>query len=304
MATIELDGQVAIVTGAGGGLGREHALMLARRGAAVIVNDLGGARDGTGRDTSTADQVVEEIVAAGGRAVASHDGVHEWASAERIVATAVDTFGRVDIVVNNAGILRDRSFGKITEDDFDAVIAVHLKGSFAVSRAAWPHMREQAYGRIVTTASGSGLYGNFGQSNYAAAKMGLVGLTRTLAIEGHKYGITANAIAPIAASRMTEDVFDPQLLTRLTPDHVAGLVTYLASPACIDSGRIYSVGGGHVARIAVTESAGVSFDHAPSPEDVAERWQQINELGADAHEFTGGVNDQSAKIAKALGISH
>lgn len=302
MASIELDGRVAVVTGAGGGLGRQHALMLASRGAKLVVNDLGGARDGTGHDARAADQVVAEIVDGGGEAVANHDGVHEWSGGERVVAAAVETFGRIDIVVNNAGILRDRSFTKLTEDDLDAVIAVHLKGSFAVARAAWPHLREQGHGRIINTASGSGLYGNFGQSNYAAAKLGLVGLTRTLAIEGAKYGITSHAIAPIAASRMTEDVFPNHILERLTPEHVAGLVTFLASDACTDTGRIYSVGGGHIARIAIVEGPGTTFDHQPSPEDIAAAWQQINELGAAPYEFTQGVMEQTVKIARALGI--
>jgi len=302
MATIEFDGQVAVVTGAGGGLGRQHALMLASRGAKIVVNDLGGSRDGTGRDTSAADQVVAEIVAAGGQAVANHDGVHEWDTAARIIDTALEAFGRVDIVVNNAGILRDRSFAKLEEDDFDAVLAVHLKGSVAVARAAWPHFREQSYGRVINTASGSGLYGNFGQANYAAAKLGLVGLTRTLAIEGIKYGITCHAIAPIAASRMTEDVFPAPILERLTPENVAGLVAYLASSSCTDTGHIYSVGGGHVARIAIVEGPGTTFSHIPSPDDIAERWDEINDLGSSPSEFTNGVMDQTNKIARALGL--
>ncbi len=300
MSGIELDGRVAIVTGAGGGLGRRHSLTLAERGARIVVNDLGGDRDGSGTDRAPADRVVEEIRDAGGQAVANHDGVHTWEGGEAVVATALEAFGSVDVVVNNAGILRDASFGKITGEDVDAVIDVHLRGAFSVTRAAWNHMREQGHGRVICTTSGSGLYGNFGQSNYGAAKMGLVGLVRTLAIEGARYGITAHAIAPLASSRMTDDVFPPALLERLDPAHVSGLVTYLASDSCQDTGRIYSVGGGYVARVAVVESAGVTFEDPPTADDIAGAWEAINELGERPDELTS-VLDQAERISRALG---
>ena len=302
MAGIDFDGRVAVVTGAGGGLGRSHALLLASRGAKVVVNDLGGARDGTGTDASMADQVVAEIEAAGGEAVANHDGVHTWEGGEAIVQAALESFGRVDIVINNAGILRDVSFAKLTQDQLDAVVQVHLLGSFHVTRAAWNTMREQGYGRVICTTSGSGLYGNFGQSNYSAAKLGLVGLTRTLAIEGVKYGITANAIAPVAKSRMTEDIMPAELLNRLEPEYVSPLVAYLASEACTDTGRIFSVGGGYFARVALLEGEGATFDAVPTPEDVADAWSQISEVGPGSRELTHGVMEQTGKLAEALGI--
>jgi NAD(P)-dependent dehydrogenase (short-subunit alcohol dehydrogenase family) len=305
MAQVDLDGRVAVVTGAGGGLGRSHALVLASRGAKVVVNDLGGSRDGSGAGSDMADAVVAEIVADGGEAVANYDSVATVEGGRAIVASAVDTFGRIDIVVNNAGILRDSSFLKLDADALDLVLKVHLYGAFNVTHAAWPYLKDQGYGRVVSTASGSGLYGNFGQSNYSAAKMGIVGLTRTLAIEGAKYGINANAIAPIAASRMTEDVMPPQLLERIQPEHVSPVVAYLASEVCTDSGRIYSVGGGYVARVAIVEGAGTAFQEVPTPEDIAERWEAINAVGLTdgAGEFTHGVFEQTGRIVTALGIT-
>jgi NAD(P)-dependent dehydrogenase (short-subunit alcohol dehydrogenase family) len=303
VAQIDFEGRVAIVTGAGGGLGRSHALLLASRGAKVVVNDLGGTRSGEGGGSEMADQVVDEIVQAGGEAVANYDGVHTWEGGESIVRTAIDAFGKVDIVINNAGILRDTSFAKLDEPALDMVLKVHLYGGFHVARAAWPHLRENEYGRVVNTTSGSGLYGNFGQSNYSAAKLGLVGLTRTLAIEGAKYGITSNVIAPVAASRMTEDIMPPQLLERLEPEYVSPLVAYLASEACTDTGRIYSVGGGYMARVAILEGEGTTFDGVPSPDDVADKWDELNRVGPGSAEFTQGVMEQTGKIVQALGIS-
>ncbi len=302
MAQIEYEGRVAVVTGAGGGLGRSHALLLASRGAQVVVNDLGGGRDGSGGGSAMADAVVQEIRDAGGEAVANYDGVHTWQGGQAIIGTALEAFGRVDIVINNAGILRDTSFAKLEEAQLDLVLKVHLYGAFHVARAAWPHLREQGYGRIVNTTSGSGLYGNFGQANYSAAKLGLVGLTRTLAIEGAKYGIMANAIAPVAASRMTEDIMPPQLLERLEPAHVSPLVAYLVSEACGETGRVFSVGGGYIARVAILEGEGVAFEEVPTVEDVAARWSQVMQVGPGAAEFTSGVFDQTGKIVGALGI--
>jgi NAD(P)-dependent dehydrogenase (short-subunit alcohol dehydrogenase family) len=303
VAAIDFEGRVAVVTGAGGGLGRSHALLLASRGAKVVVNDLGGTRAGEGGGSEMADNVVEEIKTAGGEAVANYDGVHTWDGGEAIVQSALDAFGKIDIVVNNAGILRDTSFAKLDEAALDMVVKVHLYGGFHVARAAWPHLRENNYGRVINTTSGSGLYGNFGQSNYSAAKLGLVGLTRTLAIEGAKYGITSNVIAPVAASRMTEDIMPPQLLERLEPDYVSPLVAYLASEACTETGRIYSVGGGYMARVAILEGEGATFDEVPSPDDVADKWDELNRLGPDSAEFTNGVMEQTGKIIEALGIS-
>jgi NAD(P)-dependent dehydrogenase (short-subunit alcohol dehydrogenase family) len=303
VAQIDFEGRVAVVTGAGGGLGRSHALLLASRGAKVVVNDLGGSRDGSGAGSDMADAVVQEIVDAGGEAVANYDGVHTWEGGQAIVRSALDAFGRVDAVVNNAGILRDTSFAKLEEDQLDLVLKVHLYGGFHVARAAWPYLKDQGYGRIINTASGSGLYGNFGQANYSAAKLGLVGLTRTLAIEGAKYGIVANAIAPVARSRMTEDIMPPQLLAKLEPEYVSPLVAFLASEACTDTGRIYSVGGGYMARVAIVEGEGTTFAGVPTPDDVADQWGELNRVGPEAAEFTQGVMEQTGKIVRALGLS-
>jgi NAD(P)-dependent dehydrogenase (short-subunit alcohol dehydrogenase family) len=304
MAQVELDGRVAVVTGAGGGLGRSHALALAARGAKVVINDLGGSRDGSGAGSEMADAVVAEIVAAGGDAVANYDSVATPEGGSAIVQSALDAFGRIDIIINNAGILRDVSFAKLEPDALDLVLKVHLYGAFNVTRAAWDHMKEQKYGRVVSTASGSGLYGNFGQTNYAAAKLGIVGLTRSLAIEGAKYGITANAIAPVANSRMTEDIMPPQLLERLQPEHVSPLVVFLSSESCTDTGHVYSVGGGYLARVATVEGAGTTFDGVPSPDDIADRWEDINRitLGEGVGEFAN-LFEQTGRIITALGIT-
>ena len=302
MTNIDLDGRVAVVTGAGGGLGREHAKLLASRGAKVVVNDLGGNRAGEGGGSEMADQVVDEITEAGGEAVANYASVADVDGAASIVQDAIEAFGRIDVVVNNAGILRDVTFAKLTPEALDLVMKVHLYGSFYVTMAAWPHLKEQGYGRIVNTTSGSGLYGNFGQSNYSAAKLGITGLTRTLAHEGRKYNVNANVIAPIAASRMTEDIMPPKLLELLEPENVSGLVTYLSSEACTTTGEIFSVGGGYIARVAILEGAGVAFDHTPTPEEVADRFDEIRDLGEDPTEFTTGVMEQTGKIVSALGL--
>lgn len=280
MAEIRFDDRVAIVTGAGGGLGRAHALLLASRGARVVVNDLGGSVDGSGSGTRAADAVVEEIAAAGGEAVASYDSVDSMESAQGIVETALGKFGKLDIVVNNAGILRDVSFTKMDEAAWDAVLRVHLYGTMFVAKAAWPHLRENAYGRMVNTTSAAGLYGNFGQASYAAAKMGIVGLSKTLAQEGAKYDIRVNVVAPVAKSRMTETILPPPVLEKIQPEAVSPVVAYLCSEGCEETAQIYSVGGGYVSRVAVVEGAGVQLGGDIDVERVAESWQGINDLAA------------------------
>lgn len=272
--------RVIVVTGAGGGLGREYALTLASEGASVVVNDLGGSRDGTGAGHSMADQVVAEIKEAGGRAVANYDSVAEADGAANIIKTALDEFGKVDGIVSNAGILRDGTFHKMPFENWDSVLKVHLYGGYNVIRAAWPHFREQSYGRIVVATSTSGLFGNFGQANYSAAKLGLVGLINTLAQEGAKYNIKANALAPIAATRMTEDILPPEVFKKLTPEYVAPVVGYLCTEEVPDSGSIFIVGGGKVQRAALFQNDGVTFEQVPSVDDVAANWSQIDDLSA------------------------
>jgi len=274
MSTLRFEGKVAVITGAGGGLGRCHALELARRGARVVVNDIGAAADG-GRETQTAaESVVAEITALGGTAVANADSVATRAGGAAIVQAALDSFGRVDIVINNAGIVRDAAFKNMTPEIVDPVIDVNLKGAFNVLQAAWPHLREQGYGRVVNTSSGSGIFGNFGQANYGAAKMGLVGLTHVLTIEGAKNGIAVNAIAPIARTRMTEaalgktgDTYDPELVTPV--------VVYLAHETCDRSGHIYSVGGGRVSRVFIGLTPGIT-DRKLTAESIAESIDQVD----------------------------
>src|SRR5690349_19418856 len=264
--------RVVVVTGAGGGLGREYALTLAREGASVVVNDLGGARDGTGAGHNMADEVVEEIKAAGGRAVANYDSVAEPEGAENIIKTAIDEFGKVDGVVSNAGILRDGTFHKMTYEAWDAVLKVHLYGGYNVIRAAWPHFREQSFGRVVVATSTSGLFGNFGQANYGAAKLGLVGLINTLAQEGAKYNIKTNAVAPIAATRLPQDILPPEGFEKLTPEHGAAPVAYLISWQNPDTAPVRVVGGSKVQRVALFQNDGINFDKPPSVQDIAAQW--------------------------------
>ncbi len=273
MSQLTYDGKVAVITGAGGGLGRQHALLLASRGALVVVNDLGGSVDGTGENASAAQKVVDEIVAAGGEAVANHDSVSTPEGGEGIIQTAIDAYGRVDIVINNAGILRDKTFHNMTPDLVDSVIEVHLKGAFNVTRPAWIRMREQGYGRIVSTSSAAGIFGNFGQANYGAAKMGLVGFSRVLAAEGAKYNIKANVIAPLALTRMTENLMGA-LGEKLDPSLVTPIVAWLAHEDCDVTGEIYSVGGGRVARVFIGETVGY-VNPQLTVEDIRDNWTQI-----------------------------
>jgi NAD(P)-dependent dehydrogenase (short-subunit alcohol dehydrogenase family) len=269
------DGKVAIITGAGGGLGRQHALLLASRGALVVINDLGGAVDGSGSDKGAAERVVDEIKGLGGEAVADTNSVATAEGGAAIVATAIEAFGTVDIVVNNAGILRDKAFHNMEPDLMNPVLDVHLKGAFHVTQPAWVVMREKGYGRIISTSSAAGVFGNFGQTNYGAAKMGLVGFTRVLAVEGAKYNIKANAIAPLALTRMTETIMGA-LGDKLDPGLVSPLVTYLAHDDCPVSGQTFSVGGGRVAHVFIGETTGY-HDAALDPEKVRDNWATITD---------------------------
>ncbi|WP_280342020.1 SDR family oxidoreductase [Nocardia neocaledoniensis] len=273
-----VEGRVIVVTGAGGGLGREYALSLAHNRAKVVVNDLGGARDGSGSGTSMADNVVAEIRAAGGEAVPNYDSVATADGGKAIIQTALDHFGSIHGVVNNAGILRDKGFHKMTDEEWNIVLGVHLHGGFHVTKAAWPHFREQGYGRIVMATSTSGIYGNFGQSNYGAAKAGLIGLINTLAIEGRKYNILANAVAPMAATRMTSDIAPAELLAKLPPEQVAPVVGYLLTEECEDSGTVVVAGGGQVHRVQYFQSQGATFDETPTIDEVAARWKEITDM--------------------------
>lgn len=277
---MKFDDRVAVITGAGGGLGKSHALMLAGLGAKVVVNDLGGMVDGRGASRSAADAVVDEIEAAGGTAVANYDSVATAEGGERIIDTALQSFGKIDILINNAGFLRDRTFGKMDLADFDAVLGTHLMGSVYCTKAAWPHMRERRYGRIVMTSSGAGLYGNFGQSNYGAAKMAVVGLMNVLKLEGARDGILINTVAPIATTRMTESGYPKEVLEYLRPEFTSAAVCFLCSEECKSSGEIISAGGGYVARAAIVESEGVFLDvtRRPSPDDVASLFSQISDM--------------------------
>jgi NAD(P)-dependent dehydrogenase (short-subunit alcohol dehydrogenase family) len=276
MAELGFDGKVAIITGGGNGLGREHALEFARRGARVVVNDLGGNIDGSGGSLTAAESVVAEIEAIGGEAVANGDSVATEKGGEAIVKTALDRFGQIDIVVNNAGILRDKTFNNMTEDLLTPVVDVHLKGAFYVTRPAWVQFREQGHGRVINTSSASGILGNFGQTNYGAAKMGLIGFTRVLAAEGAKYNINANAIAPAARTRMTEDLLG-SMADSLDPKLVTPLVIWLSHQDCRTTGGIYSAAGGTVARFFIGLTQGTHRGVAISAETVRDDWDAIND---------------------------
>jgi NAD(P)-dependent dehydrogenase (short-subunit alcohol dehydrogenase family) len=275
MTDLGFDGKVAIITGAGGGLGRQHALLLASRGALVVINDLGGAVDGSGSDKGAAERVVDEIKSLGGDAVADTNSVATPEGGKAIVQTAVDAYGTVDIVINNAGILRDKAFHNMEPDLMNPVFDVHLKGAFHVTQPAWVIMREKGYGRIISTSSAAGIFGNFGQTNYGAAKMGLVGFTRVLAVEGAKYNIKANAIAPLALTRMTETIMGA-LGDKLDPGLVSPIVTYLAHEDCPVSGQTFSVGGGRVAQVFIGETTGY-FKADLKPEDLRDNWDAVTD---------------------------
>ncbi|MGH8486725.1 MAG: SDR family oxidoreductase, partial [Pseudomonas sp.] len=271
--------------GAGNGIGKEHALGLAARGAKVVVNDLGGAANGTGASSSVAEAVVEEIRAAGGEAMADGSDISNEEQVAAMIGRARAAWGRVDILINNAGILRDKTFHKMDDSDWDQVYQVHVEGAYKVTRAAWPHMREQNWGRVIFTASTSGIYGNFGQANYGMAKLGLYGLTRTLAIEGRKHNILVNAIAPTGGTRMTEGLIPPQVFEQLKPELVSPLVVYLGSEQCQDSGGLFEVGGGWVGKVRWERSLGVGFNphQGFTPEEVAAYRQPIGDFADAVH---------------------
>jgi len=298
----DFTGQVAIITGAGGGLGRAHALAFAARGAKVVVNDLGGARDGSqGGESATrspAEQVVQEIIDQGGEAVANGGNVTAPEDMQAMVDQAMQAFGRIDILVNNAGILRDKTFGKMDLADFRAVLEVHLMGGVIASRAVLPVMRAQNYGRIVMTTSSSGLYGNFGQSNYGAAKLGLVGLVNTLKLELFKSGIRVNALAPVAATRMTDDIMPPQMLDLLTPESVSPAVLYLCGREA-PTGEIITAGAGTFARARILESDGLYLGPEATPEQIAENWAALSDM-TDAKSYKQGAEQSQKFVANAF----
>ena len=297
MAEIRFDGRVAIVTGAGGGLGREHALLLAARGAKVVVNDLGGAVDGTGGSAGPAERTAKEIEELGGAAVADANSVATPEGGQAIVDAAMEAFGRVDVVINNAGILRDKAFHNLTPELLDPVLDVHLKGAFHVTRPAWVRMREAGYGRVLLTASNAGILGNFGQSNYGAAKMGLVGLARVLAQEGARYGIKVNVLAPIARTRMTEELLGP-LAPKLDPRLVAPVAAWLVHEDCPVTGEVYSAGGGRVARFFVGLTEGYASPDL-TPEDVRDNLDRIRD--ESGYTVPTGVADEIGQLARRLG---
>lgn len=284
---LDFSNRVAVITGSGGGLGREYALLLASRGCSIVVNDL---------NRDAADTLVSQIKKSGGKAVANYDTVE---NGEGIVKSAIDAFGRLDILINNAGILRDKSMLKMTDEDWDIIQRVHLRGSFQVTRAAWPHMRQRGYGRIIMTGSSAGLYGNFGQTNYSAAKMGLVGLSNTLAVEGAKYNIHSNVIIPMAASQLTQNIIPEQLLKRLSPAYVAPVVGYLCHESCKETGGIFEAAGGWVARYKLHQSRGKVFNFDKmSLEDLDKSWSELTSMEGGAYHSV--VGDHFSSVVSAI----
>ncbi|KAK4202849.1 hypothetical protein QBC40DRAFT_275831 [Triangularia verruculosa] len=286
---LRYDGQVVVVTGAGGGLGKAYATFFASRGASVVVNDLGGSFKGEGNDSKAADVVVNEIKAAGGKAVANYNSVEDG---DKIIETAIKAFGRIDILINNAGILRDVSFKNMKDVDWDLIMKVHVKGSYKCARAAWPHFRKQKFGRVINTASAAGLFGNFGQANYSAAKLAMVGFTETLAKEGAKYNIISNVIAPIAASRMTETVMPPDVLALMRPEWVVPLVAVLVHKNnTSESGSIFEVGGGHIAKLRWERSSGLLLkcDDTYTPGAILKKWNKVTDFSDP--QYPSGPND-------------
>ncbi|MCP3986193.1 MAG: SDR family NAD(P)-dependent oxidoreductase [bacterium] len=296
---IRYDGRVAVITGAGGGLGKTYALELGRRGAQVVVNDLGGSSDGTGGSSSMADETVKQITEAGGTAVANYDSVATPEGGEAIIQTAVDNFGKIDIVINNAGILRDASFAKLEPANLEIVLDVHLRGAFYVSQPAFRVMKENGYGRFLFTASAAGIFGNFGQTNYGAAKMGLVGLSNVLAVEGAKYDIKSNTIAPIANTRLTKELLGP-IADKLDPECVTPLSCFLVSEDCQLTHEVFSVGGGRFARIFIGLSPGwvAGLDAKPSIEEVAAHMDEIR--NTDDYIIPESIADEMKSIVAMM----
>ena len=296
-AQMRFDGKVAVITGAGNGLGKTYALLLASRGAKVVVNDLGGSTHGEGASTRAADLVVDEIKKNGGQAVANYDSVE---FGDKIIAQAVKAFGRVDIVINNAGILRDVAFHKMTQKDWDLIYTVHLLGTYKLTRAAYDVMREQKYGRIINVASAAGLYGNFGQANYSAAKLGILGLTKTVAREGAKSNIKVNCIAPLAGSRMTATVMPEDMLNALRPEFVAPVVAYLAHEDCQPSGQVYELGAGWVAELRWQRSKGGCLPYGnTSMEAVKAMWGDVTNYD-DEPEYPATTQDSFPPVMANL----
>lgn len=300
MTSYRYDNQVAVVTGAGNGLGKQYALFYASRGAKVVVNDLGGTFNGKpGASAGVADVVVKEIKAAGGEAISNYDSVE---NGDRIIKTAIDAYGRVDILINNAGILRDITLRNMKDEDWDVIIDVHVNGAMKTARAAWPFFRKQRYGRVINTSSASGLFGNFGQSNYAAAKMALVGFTETLAKEGAKYNILCNALAPAAASRLTQTVWPPEMMDILKPDYVVPLVGVLTHSSCTESGSIFEAGIGHYSKIRWERSKGflARSDDSLTADVVLRNHDRI--LDFTEAEHPTNVADSMALLQKAMAL--
>jgi len=292
MVDIRFDGKVAIVTGAGGGLGRQHALELARRGAKVLVNDLGGSMDGSGGSSAAAQAVVEEITAMGGEAIANGSSVTDDAGVALMVQQAMEAWGRIDILIANAGVRRDRSFSKMDIADFEFVLNVHLLGTVKPAKAVWEIMKTQNYGRIVVTTSSSGLYGNFGQANYGAAKLGIIGFMNTIKLEGQKNNIHINAISPVAATRMTEGLMPPEVLEKLKPEYVTPGVVFLASDEA-PSGAILTAGAGVFAISRIYETEGVFLGEGGlSVEEVRDNWSKISDETGQKPYFAGGEQGQ------------
>ena len=301
MPKIDFTGRVAIVTGGGAGLGRDYAIELAKRGAKVLVNDLGGGRNGCGSSEAAANQVVSEIKAIGGEAVPNYDTVATVDGGENVFRMAIDAFGKVDILINNAGILRDKTFANMEEEDWDAVLNVHLKGAYCVTRPAFIHMRKNGYGRIVMTASMSGLIGNFGQTNYGAAKMGIVGLTNVLKLEGAKYNIKVNVLLPSAVTRLSEDVMAEENFKKFKVECCTPALLYLASEQCRDSGACIHAFAGYISRSAILTGPGITFSDIPTPEQIMKSWDKIMSLkGA---KFYDNANEMVTNLmGSAIGL--
>jgi NAD(P)-dependent dehydrogenase (short-subunit alcohol dehydrogenase family) len=299
---IRFDNRVVVITGAGGGLGRIYALEFAKRGAALVINDLGGPRDGTGSaSTSPADKVAAEITSLGGRAVANYDSVASEEGGKSIVKQALESFGRIDVLINNAGILRDKTLVKLEPADWNSVLDVHLTGAYHTTKPALIKMREQNYGRIMFATSAAGLYGNFGQSNYSAAKLGLVGLMNTLKLECRKNDVTVNAVAPIAATRLTEDVLPPEIYEMLMPEQVTPLVLYLCWEGCSETGMIFNAGMGYFNRAAIVTGKGIRVGNGKdpmTPEQILEKWENIKSLqgGSEHSDATEALGDMLYKF--------